>query len=148
MKHCEILHNDLFEYVDKKMPPSLVMQLDKHISECDECKRIVAEFRSVLSLIEEQKSIEPRPFAETRILQAVESRMEKRQKSYSPVVVVLQPAFISLGAAAALLLGFMVGSDFAETHTAINQNNEMIEAVRSDLNVPEFMTDDIFHFTE
>ncbi|MFZ4547845.1 MAG: anti-sigma factor family protein [Bacteroidales bacterium] len=148
MKHCEILHKDLFDYVEKQMPPVLIRQLDKHISECDECNRIVAEFRGIVALIEEQKYIEPRPFAETRILQAVESRMGKSHNSYSPKFRILQPAAISFGVAAALVVGFMIGSDFAETHSVINENNEIIDEVRSDLNVPEFMSDDIFQFTE
>jgi anti-sigma factor RsiW len=149
MKHCELLQKDLFDYVEKELPPALIQQLDHHISECSECNRIVAEFRSVLALMEEQKSIEPRPFAETRILQGIESRLEKKQKASASVFgKVLQPALISIGMVTAVVIGFLIGSDFADTHSQYTQNDEMIEAVRSDLNVPEFMTDDIFHFTE
>ena len=149
MNHCETLHNNLFDYVDKKMPSSLMLQLDMHVSECAECKRIVAGFRDMSVLMEEQKHIEPLPFAETRILQAVELRMEKGETTYSPVFLgVLKPAAISFGVAASLAVGFFIGSGFAGTHPAYSQNEETIEAVRSDLNVPEFMTDDLFYFTE
>jgi len=149
MKHCDLLHKDLFAYVEKELPPTLLQQLDHHISECSDCNRIVAEFRSVLALMEEQKSSEPRPFAETRILQGIESRLEKRQKSPTSVFGrILQPALISVGIVASVAIGFVIGSDFANTHTQYTQNEEMIEAVRADLNVPEFMTDDLFHFTE
>ena len=149
MKHCELLQKDLFAYLEKELPPIQIQQLDHHISECDECNRILSEFRSMLALIEEQKLIEPRPFAETRIMQGIESRLEKRQKSNSLIIIrILKPAIMSFGAAAALLVGFFIGSDFAETRSAFSQNNTMTEAVRTDLNVPEFMTDDLFYFTE
>ena len=149
MKHCELLQKDIFAYIEKDLPPLLIQQLYVHISECNECNRIVAEFREILALIDEQKNIEPRPFAQTRIFQGIESRLEKRQKS--PVSVfarILQPALISVGVAVALAIGFFIGSDFAEKHSHYTQNNTMIEAERNDLNVPEFMTDDLFHFTE
>ncbi len=149
MKHCELLQKDLFAYVEKELPSVQFQHLDHHISECAECNRILAEFKSMLALMEEQKSIEPRPFAETRILQGIESRLEKRQKSAAPVFVrILQPAFISVGIAAALSIGFFIGSDFADTRMQSTETDEMIESVRTDLNVPQFMTDDLFHFTE
>jgi len=149
MQHCELLQKDLFAYVKQELPPDQIQHLDHHISECAECNRILAEFRSMIALMEEQKSIAPRPFAETRIMQGIEARLEKRQKSASFVFNrISQPALLSVGVAAAMAIGFFIGSDVADTHSQYTQNNEMIEAVRSDLNVPEFMTDDLFHFTE
>jgi anti-sigma factor RsiW len=149
MKHCELLHKDLFAYVEKELPPIQIQHLDQHISECAECNRILAEFRRVLALMEEQKSIEPRPFAETRIMQGMESRLAKRQKSAAFIFGrILQPALISVGVAIALAIGYFIGSDFSDTHSQYTQNGEMIEAIRTDLNVPEFMNDDLLHFTE
>jgi anti-sigma factor RsiW len=149
MQHCELLQKDLFAYLEQELPPDRIQHLDHHISECAECNRVLAEFRNMLALMEEQKSIVPRPFAETRIMQGIESRLEKRQKSASSVFGrILQPALISVGVVAALAIGYFIGSDFAASHSQYTQNDEMIEAVRTDLNVPEFMTDDLFHFTE
>ena len=149
MKHCELLQKDLFAYLEQELPPERIQHLDHHISECAECNRVLSEFRSMLALMEEQKSIEPRPFAETRIMQGIESRLEKRQKSASSVFGrILQPALISAGVVAALAIGFFIGSDFAGTSSQYSQNEEMTESVRTDLNVPEFMTDDIIYFTE
>lgn len=149
MKSCELLHENLFAYAEKELPSDLIQQLDKHINDCDDCKRIVAEFRSVMVLMDEQKSVALRPFAETRILQGIETWMEKKQNSASSVFIrILRPAVISFGVAAALAIGFFIGSDFAGSHSQFSQNDVMIEAVRSDLNVPDFMNDDLFHFTE
>ncbi len=149
MKHCELMQKDLFAYVENKLSPVRIQHLDQHISECAECNRILAEFRSVLALMDEQKSIEPRPFAETRILQGIESRLENRQKSVNPFFArILQPALISFGVATALAIGFFIGTGSSDMHSQFIQNNEMIESVRSDLNVPEFMTDDLFILTE
>lgn len=149
MKHCELLQKDLFAYVEKGLPPDRIQHIDQHTSECDECNRILAEFRSVLELIEDQKSIGPRPFAETRIMQGIESRMENRQKTASFVLGrFFQSALITAGVAAALAIGFFIGFDFAGTHSQHYQNDEMIEDVRTDLNVPEFMTDELDYFSE
>ncbi len=149
MQHCELLQKDLFAYLEQELPPDRIQHLDHHISECAECNRVLAEFRSMLALMEEQKSIEPLPFAETRIMQGIESRMEKRQKSASSIFgMILRPALISVGVAAAMAIGFFIGSDFAVTYSQYTQNDQIIEADRTDLNVPEFMTDDLFPFTE
>jgi len=149
MANCKLLHENVFAYVEKDLPSALLQQLDAHIHECTKCAALVAEFKSTMALMEEQKSVEPRPFAETRIMQGIESRLEKRQKSASSVFGrILQPALISAGVAAALAIGFFIGSDFAGTTSQYSQNEEMTESVRSDLNVPEFMTDDIIYFTE
>jgi anti-sigma factor RsiW len=149
MQHCELLQKDLFAYVEKELPPYQIEHLDHHISECAECNRLLAEFRSMMILMEAQKSVEPRPFAETRIMQGIESRMEKQQKSASSVFgKILQPALMSIGVAVALGIGFYIGSDSAANRSQYIENDRMIEAVRSDLNVPEFMTDDSFLFTE
>jgi anti-sigma factor RsiW len=149
MKHCELMQKDLFAYVENELSPARIKHLDQHISECAECNRILTEFRSVLALMEEQKSIEPRPFAETRILQGIESRLEIREKTTSRLFArIVQPTLISAGVAAALAIGFFIGSDSADIRTQNSQNNQMIESVRTDLNVPEFMTDDLTNFIE
>lgn len=149
MTHCQLLHENLFAYAEKELSPNLILILDKHISECADCSRIVTEFRSVMSLMDEYKSIEVRPFAETRILQGIETRLEKRQNPATSVIIrILHPAILAVGVAAALAIGFFIGSDFADSHSQFSQNDAMIEAVRSDLNVPDFMNDDLFHFTE
>lgn len=149
MKHCELLAKDLFAYAQKELPPDRIQHLDQHISECVDCRRVLDEFESMLALIEEQKAMEPRPFAETRIVQGIESRIEKRHKPGNFVYGhILRPALIGAGALAAIATGFFIGSGFAVTHTQNNQNEKMIQAVRTELNVPEFMNDDLFHLTE
>jgi len=149
MTNCKSVHENLFTFLDKELPSTLMQELDKHVEECAGCARLLSEFRSVMVLIEDQKSIEPRPFAETRILQGIESRLEKRQKSASPVFTrILQPVLISAGVLTALAIGYIIGSDVAGTHSPYSENIEMTETVRSDLNVPEFMADDIIYFTE
>jgi len=149
MAHCELLQKDLFAYLEQELPPERIQYLDHHISECDECNRFVAEFRNIFALMEKQKSVELRPFAETRLLQGIESKLEKRQKSVPPIFVrIFQPALLGVGVAIALAIGYFIGSDYADIHSQYSQTEEMTESVRTDLNVPEFMTDDLFHFSE
>ncbi len=147
MENCKLLHENVFAYVENELPHALTKQLDAHVNNCAECAALVAEFKSVMVLMEEQKAIEPKPFAETRIMQGIQSRLENKQKS-SAITRILQPAFMSMGIIAAIAIGFLIGSDYANTNMQYSQNEEMTETVRSDLNVPDFMTDDIFYFSE
>lgn len=149
MTTCPVLHANLFAYVEKSLSPALMLEIDTHVIVCPKCAALLAEFKSVMEIMDDQKFIEPLPFAETRIMQGIESRMEKRGKPATTVFGrILHPAIISVGFAAALAIGFFIGSDFAAMQTQYSQNDEMIEAVRTDLNVPDFMTDDIIYFTE
>ncbi len=147
MENCNLLRENIFAYAEKELPLKLIQQLDAHVHACADCTALVVEFKIVQVLMEDHKNIEPKPFAETRIIQGIESRLGKKQKS-SVWVRILEPAFISLGILMALAIGFLIGSDLADTSKQYSLNEEMTQSVRSDLNVPEFMTDDIFYFSE
>lgn len=149
MKHCELLQKDLFAYIEQELSPDKIQHLDHHISECTECNQILEEFRSMSVLMEEQKSIAPRPYAETRLMQGIEYKLEKRHQSAVSIFGrVLQPALLTLSVASALVIGYFIGFNFADSHSSYTQNENKIEAVRTDLNVPEFTTDELIHFTE
>jgi anti-sigma factor RsiW len=149
MTNCLIVHENVFAYVEQELPAALIHELDSHIEGCAECASLVNEIRGMLALMEAQKSVEPRPFAETRILQGIETALENKQKSFFPAFArVIQPAVISIGLLAAMAIGYLIGSDFAGLHSAYHNNNALNESVKSELNVPDFMSDDIIYFTE
>ena len=81
MGNCNLLRENIFAYAEKELPLILMQQLDAHVNVCAECAAMSVEFKNMMVLMEEQKSIDLKPFAETRIMQGIESRLEKEQKS-------------------------------------------------------------------
>lgn len=149
MENCKILKKNLFAYMEKELPTETMQLLDTHVRDCSSCAAIVNEFAATMTIIETQKSIEPRPFAETRILQGIHSKLEaRRHASGRPATGLLKPVVVSLGMAAALAIGYFVGNDAASAKAQNSRVKESVEACRSDLNVPEFLDDDVFYFTE
>jgi hypothetical protein len=147
MTNCRLLHENLYAYAENGLDPLLMEQLYKHIAGCQECASLVNKFNNVLNEIAVQATVEPRPYAETRIMQRIESEWEKREKPYYlRLRVILQPAAISLGVLVALAIGLLIGTEGANRRS--NYNNEMIQAVRTDLSIPEFMNDNPISFTE
>ncbi len=147
MSNCNLLRLNLFAYTEKALPIKTVLQLDSHIESCPECARLVAEFVALDRVIENQKTIEPLPFATTRIMLGIESRLKKRTAaahSFRPA----RPALAGIGVVAALAFGFLIGTQAAKSHTSNQQNVNQVETVRTELNIPDFMNDSPINFTE
>ena len=106
MKPCELLNQNLFAYAEKELPAALMQQLDRHVSGCATCNRLLTEFKSVMALMEEQKSTEPRPFAETRLLQGIETRLEKRRETLEAQFSAMEELISSLNSTGDYLTSF------------------------------------------
>lgn len=147
MNSCQIVHENLFAYSEGNLSQALKSQFDSHISGCAECAAVFSGFKSLMNTIQDQKNIEPRPFAETRILQGIELKLDVKHSSRFPVFAkVLQPAMISVGLIAAIVIGLFIG--YEGVSVADGVNSQEIEAVRSDLNVPDMNYDESFTLTE
>ncbi len=147
MKTCNLVNENLFAYTEGKLPDATRNLFDKHITECPECAGVLMEFRSVMNGFEDQKNIEVRPFAETRLLQGIESKLETRQAKKTPSFHrILQPAIISAGLAAAIAIGLFIG--YEGVNIRQEQNRQKTESVRTDLNIPDMMYEESFTFTE
>jgi len=149
MVTCKYVNENLFAYVENKLPHELKQPFDKHISECAQCASNVAEFTMVMHVLEKQKQIEPRPFAETHILQAIETHFEKHDNSGNyGFIRLLRPAILSFGLVTAIALGMFIGVNSGNSYPQLPDTEEDLELVRSELNIPEFMTDKHLNLTE
>ncbi|HNX42872.1 MAG TPA: hypothetical protein PLJ84_00390 [Bacteroidales bacterium] len=147
MTDCRLLHENLYGYAAKELPDTLMDQLDQHIAVCLDCKQLLEQFNDVLNAIGEHVGAEPLPYAGSRLLHRLEAALEMPEKSsFVFSKSILQPALISLGMLLALAIGFLIGTEGAGRYAAYNENT--IQEVRSDLNVPDFMTDELLEFTE
>jgi hypothetical protein len=140
---CSFVRNNLFTYQEKQLPDSEYKEFEDHLHACGECARIVSDFQYVTSFIDEKKAREPNPFIRTRILQRIESQLEReRVTSYSGFQKVLRPISVSFLLLIAIIIGFSIskqgGTRFVDN---INHQNE-IQVIKSELNIPDFIDED------
>lgn len=147
MNGCKIVHENLFAYTEGNLSDTIQSQFDAHVSDCAQCAALLSGFKSVINTIEDQKNIEPRPFAETRILHGIEQKLEAKHESQFMVFTkVLQPAIFSIGLVAAILIGLFIGYQGVNVSNAAKEREAA--SVRSELNVPDIIYDESFTLTE
>lgn len=147
MNNCSLVHGNLFAYTEGDLPDATKEMFDRHIAECAECAEVFLQFKSAMNLIDDQKKVEIQPFAETRILQGIETKLEKLGTINIPVYRrILQPAIISFGLVISIATGLLIGYEGVKSV----QNREMqeTESVRADLNMPDMIYEEPFNFTD
>ncbi len=147
MNNCNLVHGNLFAYTEGDLPDATRELFDTHIAECAECAGVLLQFKSAMNLIDDQKKVGIKPFAETRILQGIETKLEKRNSINIPIYRrVLQPALISFGLVISVSVGILIGYEGVKSV----QYREMLEteSVRADLNMPDMIYEEPFNFTD
>jgi len=140
---CQYFRNNILAFTEKDLPSTVLTEMDLHLRGCSECSLLFAEFSHLEKYIEEEKTIEPRPFAETRIWEGINSRLnEQRITPLNWLVKNLQPAFISIVVICAIAIGIFIGIKGERQYTSSQPTDEQIESMRSDLNVPDFMDEE------
>ena len=81
--------------------------MEQHAGHCESCAALMAGYRALDQAIAARKAIAPKPFAATRILQAIENREHSRSRT---AVTVLRPVLITLALLVALMAGFLIGN--------------------------------------
>lgn len=140
---CLQLKSNIFAYCEGALSKEQCQSFEAHVSSCIDCKQLMTELNQMEAVIEMEKSVEPSPFAATRILQHLENELEATKKTYFPGLVrVLQPVAI----AGALLCGILIGSYTAKKdNTQANQvvnPSENIEFLRTNLFISDFADED------
>lgn len=90
--------------------------------------------------VEREKAIEPDPFAGTRILQRLESRLTAGQ---GPATLVWRPALISMVFLAALVAGFFIGNQGKMRKATYTDAATPIEMLKTGFYVYDFVDEDI-----
>lgn len=140
---CFFIRNNLFSYQEKQLSGREYKEFEYHLHACEECSRIVSDFQSATSFIDEKKSAEPNPFIRTRILQRIESQLQReRVASNSVFQKILRPISISFLLLFAIIIGFSIVKPW-ETRFSDNINHQNdIQAMKSGLNIPDFIDED------
>ncbi len=140
---CTFVRINLFSYQEQLLSAKERIEFEDHLHSCEECSRIVSAFQSVTSFIDKKKSIETNPFIRTRILQWLESQMERAEEKPIPVFQrILRPISVSFMLLIAVIIGFSLVKQRHEGFADINNHQNSIQAMKSELNIPDFIDED------
>jgi len=140
---CSFIRRNLFSYQEHQLSDKDNKEFENHLLSCEECSRIVSEFQSVISVIELRKTEEPNPFAGTRIIQKLESEMESTKEKTNPLYLrILQPLSVATLLVTAVIIGFSIVKQREPGISAIINHQQEIQAIQSDLNIPDFVDED------
>jgi hypothetical protein len=140
---CSFIQSNLFSYQEKRLSDEIKKEFEDHLTSCDECSSIVSDFKTVISVIERKKSEESNPFTQTRILNRLESQMKRENEQPIPLFHrILRPITVSFMLVVAMLIGFSLIKQRHESFADINNHQSSIQAMKSELNIPDFIDED------
>lgn len=145
---CTTFRNKLFAYTEKSLPSGLQEDFALHSSTCKECSHILSEFRYTTQLIDQAKQAVPDALAAARILQKLEEHLSTPQPALWPETIsAFRVLYLSLGAAAAILLGVTLGYIGEKKIRTGKNSSDPMNDIRTELNVPKIAEDDIIEFS-
>lgn len=139
---CHHFRDQILALSEKELPSAVMAEMHLHAAGCAECGLLYSEFKQIAVLIEQERNIEPRPFAETRLMEKINSRLDQQKAMPFIWLLRLQPAVISLLVIAAIAMGIVLGSEGGRQYSSNQTGDDQIEAMRNDLNVPDFMDEE------
>jgi hypothetical protein len=140
---CSFVRENLFSYQEKLLPDNDCKKIEEHLPSCEECSRIVSEFQTVSSFIEEKKSVELSPFTRTRILQRIQTRIRGAQHEANPFFQrILHPISFSFVLLFAVVIGFSIGKQKQTMLSDTNNHQNDLQTMKTDLNIPDFIDED------
>lgn len=140
--NCNNIPDNLFSYAGNTLPASERKEFEDHLSSCKNCAEHVTGFLSFESLILKEKSAEPAPFTGTRILQRLESEMERHTyRRRQRLIHLLQPALVAASLIMAMLFGYQIGRQGGMNLQPMSAS-EQREQLKSDLYIPDFVDEE------
>ena len=59
--HCKEFVNTISSYVDGDLSDELCIELDKHLSECDNCRIVVDTLKKTIDIVHQQSELDKAP---------------------------------------------------------------------------------------
>jgi hypothetical protein len=144
---CLFIRNKLFSYQEKQLSGKERVEFEDHLHFCEGCARVVSGFQSVTSLIDQKKSVEINAFILTRTLQRIESELNRG--IWTPNLFfqrILQPVIVSLLFLFTIMISLSIGKQFNANYPSESSHQEVIETLKSDLFITDFMDENITAF--
>ena len=145
--NCASFRSSILAYTEQDFHSYSVRDFEFHSHECAACAHLLSEFRLTQEIIGKDKSIEPNPFADTRMIQRLENLRERESVwIYLFSLPRFRPLYLSFGLVLAMLLGVFLGLEEGVLPAVNSHNNTDIDLLRTELNVPDMMGDDAILF--
>lgn len=97
---CKIFQNIVIKFVERDLSENELNDAQKHIEQCEECRKKYEFVSLSLGYIEKEKQTQVNQFIETRIIQKIQP------KTKSKLVKILQPTLI----AALFIISIFIGN--------------------------------------
>lgn len=136
---CSYIHKNLIAYRENNLPPGISKEFESHLSECQSCRTLFSGWENIERAIESARAAEPGPFVATRILQHIESSLEKKTGKGK---LIFRPVLVTMAVIGAIALGVTIGKSGFERITASSGNKSQIETLKSDLYIRDFIEED------
>jgi predicted anti-sigma-YlaC factor YlaD len=133
---CSIVQHNLFAYSEDDLQPDIKRDFEAHLSECESCKQLLSDFKSLEAIIEKNRTAEPNPFMATRIIQYIE---DNPISSGRKRVFELRPILVTLTVAGAIVLGFTIGKSGYDRINGNDNNTNQIENLKTELYIHDFI---------
>ena len=132
--NCEQINNKLIFFIEKSLPDAEMQEINSHIDNCNDCKKLTIQLESSLNVIEEEKKVVVNPFIHTGILQKIKNRRE--QPSFANIFMLkraMQPVFYSMILVVGIGLGITFGNMAIDNANKNLANNDFDEIFFNDL---------------
>lgn len=126
---CSRMENKILPYVDGRLKPGEMAEVEKHLASCPACRLRVNEFRAVSGLLDELPVIQPSPAFDVRVHARVSAEPVKRSwwASFAPAPRVVFAASLLLLATVWLASRPPENALSAGDIENINQNMSVLE---------------------
>lgn len=129
---CEKTLNQIYDYIDKQLSAEEEIAFEKHIEECEKCKKELEEAKSMINIVNSLKLMEV-PAANINFSSEIINKIKKeRSKSNVTRINFLKPiaaGVVILGIVAITMIEFSPNS----CESCLNTQNNTIEEYAEDL---------------
>lgn len=141
--NCSDVQPHLFAFSEGLLPEHERQPIIVHLSKCAACAATYQTLRGLNQTIEKEKAVEPDPFLSTRLLQHIESGIERQQHDLIfKIKPVFQPLLITLGLLLALFTGVMLGHRETGTNQSVITENSRVDELKTELLINQFVEED------
>jgi hypothetical protein len=100
-------------------------QTEEHLTTCSECSIAYERLTITMSLIDEEKKLEPGPYLFSKIQNRIDALNESNEIIYRKpsVISILKPVYISLLILFAVFTGMLVGSNLNISYKSTKNTN-------------------------
>jgi len=142
---CAYIHDYVFAYLENELPAGERAEFANHLHSCTACRSFMVIMESIEKVIDSERSLEPEPFHETRLLEYLEPVMNPHR---SVVGWKLQVAGIIAGIVLAISTGITIGMIGGSKYPKENKTDLMMSSMKSSLFITDFVDDDKTFFSE